>query len=731
MSERGWLGLILLAYLLVTLAYGVVNPLFEAPDEHWHYFTAQYIADTGELPVVRKRVDEWLSQEAAQPPLYYWLGSWLIRLVDTGNPREQVWLNPLFPTAVGNAAALANKNLVVHTDMEAWPWQGYVLAAHLLRGVSALLGSGTLLCLFGSSRLLWPNQPRRALVATGMVAFLPQFNFVHASISNDVLITLLASLALWQLLRLWRATISWQRLLLLGITVGLAALTKTAGLLLLLYVVGVLLVRVGWDGRYRLLPQIVLFVIVPVFLLAGWLWWRNWLLYSDITASNQFVRIAGGDRGYTLWQVLGETPGLWLSLFAVFGWFNVRPPEWVNWLWQGIVVLGVIGALWPGSRLVLSKVEVGAEVKGKGSPFALRPSPLILLGVWVLLVYGGLVVFMLRTPAAQGRLLFPAIVPLGLGLAYGLSRWRLTWLAPGLALLTTLYVLAAVIPPVYARPPVVATLPEEAVRLDVAMGQGVRLIGSHLETTSAVPGDPVWMTLYWRADRVPSAPPEVVLELFGRELAQPIGKLQSYHGRGLYPANLWPTGLIVADRVGVQLVTDLDAPVLAQAFVQLVESGEPSVAPVGEVKVVPLFWPEPSGEVLAMVGEGVALTAVSLASHTVKAGDLVTVTTEWQVLIPPAGDFTTFIHLGEAGQPPLATGDSPPLNGRYPTRAWAAGEVIRDAYPLVVPEGLEEGHYPIWLGMYDPVSGVRLPLAVAGEGQPNQAYLVGWVTVIP
>jgi hypothetical protein len=353
------------------------------------------------------------------------------------------------------------------------------------------------------------------------------------------------------------------------------------------------------------------------------------------------------------------------------------------------------------------------------------------LGAWVLLVYGGLVVFMLRTPAAQGRLLFPAIVPLGLGLAYGLSRWRLTWLAPGLALLTTLYVLAAVIPPVYARPPVVAALPEEAVRLDVAMGQGVRLIGSQLETASAVPGDPVWMTLYWRADRVPSAPPEVVLELFGRELAQPIGKLQSYHGRGLYPANLWLPGLIVADRVGVQLVTDLDAPVLAQAFVQLVGSGEPSVAPVGEVKVVPLLWPEPSGEVLAMVGEGVALTAVSLASHTVKAGDVVTVTTQWQVLIPPAGDFTTFIHLGEAGQPPLATGDSPPLNGRYPTRAWAAGEVIQDAYSLVVPEGLEEGHYPIWLGMYDPASGVRLPLAVAGEGQPNQAYLVGWVTVIP
>jgi hypothetical protein len=57
------------------------------------------------------------------------------------------------------------------------------------------------------------------------------------------------------------------------------------------------------------------------------------------------------------------------------------------------------------------------------------------------------------------------------------------------------------------------------------------------------------------------------------------------------------------------------------------------------------------------------------------------------------------------------------------------GEVIRDVYLLVAPEGVENGRYPVWLGMYDPVSGVRLPLTAAGEEQPNQAYRVGWLTV--
>jgi hypothetical protein len=30
---------ILAIYLLVTVGYSAVNPLFEAPDEHWHYLT--------------------------------------------------------------------------------------------------------------------------------------------------------------------------------------------------------------------------------------------------------------------------------------------------------------------------------------------------------------------------------------------------------------------------------------------------------------------------------------------------------------------------------------------------------------------------------------------------------------------------------------------------------------------------------------------------------------------
>jgi hypothetical protein len=99
------------------------------------------------------------------------------------------------------------------------------------------------------------------------------------------------------------------------------------------------------------------------------------------------------------------------------------------------------------------------------------------------------------------------------------------------------------------------------------------------------------------------------------------------------------------------------------------------------------------------------------------------------VLSPPGQYLTTFIHLGQQTGPPVAQGDSPPLDGSYPTHLWAAGEVINDGYRLAVPDDLAVGRYPLYLGFYSPESGERPVLTVNGVPQPHNAYLAGWVEV--
>jgi len=72
----GWRALALsgaLVYLALAVAYGVVAPPFESPDEIGHFFTIKYITDYGSLPVPEKELSEQYlyGQESTQPPLYY------------------------------------------------------------------------------------------------------------------------------------------------------------------------------------------------------------------------------------------------------------------------------------------------------------------------------------------------------------------------------------------------------------------------------------------------------------------------------------------------------------------------------------------------------------------------------------------------------------------------------------------------------------------------------------
>ncbi len=87
MSEKRWLGLILLLFLALGFTYALVTPVFEASDELWHYPMIRHLADGNPLPVQvfdPAQAGLW-KQEASQPPLYYYLGAALTFWIDTAD----------------------------------------------------------------------------------------------------------------------------------------------------------------------------------------------------------------------------------------------------------------------------------------------------------------------------------------------------------------------------------------------------------------------------------------------------------------------------------------------------------------------------------------------------------------------------------------------------------------------------------------------------------------------
>jgi hypothetical protein len=482
-----------------------------------------------------------------------------------------------------------------------------------------------------------------------------------------------------------------------------------------------------WSGWAQRLWQMALFVVLPVLLLSGWLLARNWILYRDVTAVNQFVEIHGGDRHFTLRQVWHDLDRVILSSVATFGWMNVRAPAWIYTVWLGIVLGAALGLLWPlgrtvrrGSRAAFSNVN-----KSNGALAAMW------LAFWVVLVFVSWLQFMIRTPADQGRLLFPTLLPLALLVAFGLSQWRqrwLLWTVAILALLSSAYSLLVVLPAAYGPPLTVleADIPAGASRIGAETGQGLELVAVEVETNVVHPGDWLWVTLYWRADPTVEDALLETLSVYDRN-GDRVGWQKNYHGGGTYPANLWAPGEIVVERLGAKLSEAVALPTQLYLLLEVGEDQNP--LEIARLKATPTVWPKRLPRVAAQVGDGLELATVEFAPQNAKPGTAVTIKMRWQIREAPGRDLITFVHLGDREQAPLAQADGPPFGGGYPTQQWSAGEVLDDSYMFVVPEGLAPGRYPIHIGMYEPDSGARMPLWVGEDRQAQDAYLVGWLTV--
>lgn len=746
-SER-WAALILTAFVLLGVLYGVVNPALESPDEIFHYPYVAHLVEGRGLPVQRPDVHTMMEQEASQPPLYYALMAALSFWIDGSDLPTVRYLNP--HARIGIPLAQDNKNIVVHPEPERFPWRGTVLAVHWVRFWSLLMGAGTVWCAYCLGRRLFPGRPELALGAMALVAFNPQFIFISASVNNDNLVILLASLALLQMARLIQeGGRPRQRLLpqqlMLGLCIGLACLTKLSGLGLLPLAALAPALRQAHEvlsegapltlgrrlGRWaaELAP-----VIAVALAVAGWWYGRNWQLYGDPTGLNAMLDLFGRrETPPAALQLLGEFEGLRISFWGLFGVMNVLlRPAWVYWLLDALTLcaaLGLLrGGLWPWLR---------AALRGQWRQMSPLWPAMALLTVWSVTIGVSLIRWTTMTKATQGRLLFPALTAMALltawGLAYWLpARWRargLGGVAGALALLALSAPFAS-IAPAYARPPIltVEEIPATARPFGATYGGLVRLLAYELDTPAVSPGGSLTVTLYWQALAPMSEDYSVYLHLFGWE-GQRLGQRDSHLGMGNYPSRAWQPGQVVRDRYRMPVRRDAVGPVAAELEVGVYRlsdmarlaptdgEGRLSQRPVlTRVKVVvPTQRSAPSQAVQANLGARALLAGYDLPLAQVSPGGELPITLYWDVLAPLEREYTVFIHLVDAQGTLAGQGDGPPLSGAYPTTLWATGEWLRDAHRVVVRPDAAPGPATLWVGLYDPVTGARLALAPGGD----------------
>jgi hypothetical protein len=122
---------------------------------------------------------------------------------------------------------------------------------------------------------------------------------------------------------------------------------------------------------------------------------------------------------------------------------------------------------------------------------------------------------------------------------------------------------------------------------------------------------------------------------------------------------------------------------------------------------------ETSGEATqwlgAQLGDHIHLQSYKLSADSVRAGDALKVTLLWESDEPISENYHVFVHLQDAQGSLAAQHDGPPAYGAHPTWTWQGGEIVQDEHTLVLDHDLPAGTYTLSVGMYNILTGTRLP----------------------
>ncbi|MBV9120304.1 MAG: DUF2142 domain-containing protein [Chloroflexi bacterium] len=370
--------LLILCFVLLALGYAHFTPPWQAPDEPAHYNVVRFIAERHQLPVLqagdypaqlvpiapKSQVTDLAPYryESHQPPLFY-----LLEL-------------PVYVLTSGNVLAMRSLGVVI----------------------GALLLPVTYLC----ARQVLPGRPWLWLFAAGFAGFIPMNLFIDGSIENDSLADLVMALLLLLCLgiAMGKARSFWAPLL--GVSLGLAVLTKVTIALPALVLAAIAL----WFGApsWRRFIRDGAIAATAAAVVCGWWLVRNGLIYgwTDLLVQQRQAQVAGGQaqrHGFGLPQLQDFTIGSFHSFWGQFGWMSLPLPN-REYTALGLICIGfsIAAVVAIVRRLVFGRVL------------------LTLLATWAAVVAGDLY-YNLTFVQNQGRYLFPALAPLAVLAAAGVG----------------------------------------------------------------------------------------------------------------------------------------------------------------------------------------------------------------------------------------------------------------------------------------------------------------------
>lgn len=235
---------------------------------------------------------------------------------------------------------------------------------------------------------------------------------------------------------------------------------------------------------------------------------------------------------------------------------------------------------------------------------------------------------------------------------------------------------------------------------------GLTLGGYAQDRETAVPGDPLLLTLFWTRE---AGQPPASLNLQLRDAGgTAVHTWISALIRADFDPATWPVGQQVRGQYWLRLPARLDSGTYRLLVNNIALGSLNLTAPerlltpreMATAVSVPFTLPDNT-------------PWATLAGYTLTADpSTLSLTLLWQAEAETAVAYRVFVHLVAADGALLAQSDAEPATWSRPTTGWMPGEYILDSHtlslPTTLPATLPPSSYTLRLGFYDPDTGQRL-----------------------